>query len=147
MTFLSPVAFRAAKIPTTLTADVSVAFNDTRILEDIMPPANYWSWQRSFSKQQKACQQQQMTFLLTIAFRATKIQLALGLDIFVDRSFQSYQDPNNFKSFCRFQSYQNLERRSASCQLTGLTKKLFRDIKILSTVEIDSLVDHSFQSY
>ena len=35
LTFLSPVAFRAAKILTTLTADVSVAFNDTRILKTL----------------------------------------------------------------------------------------------------------------
>ena len=35
---------------------------------------------------------------VTIAFRATRIVSTVGLDISVDRSFQSYQNSDNFKS-------------------------------------------------
>ena len=98
MTFLLTVAFRATKIPTTLTADVPVAVKATKNLEHHMPPVNYRSWQGSFLELPKSYQQWEMKFLLAIAFKATKIQLAVGLDIPVTSSFQSYQNLNNSKS-------------------------------------------------
>ena len=86
MTFLSTVAFRATKIPTTLTADAPVAIRATKNLEDHMPPVNCRSWQGRFSELPKSYQQWEITFLLTIAFRATKIPPAVGLDIPVTSS-------------------------------------------------------------
>ena len=51
---------------------------------------------------------------LTLAFRATRIP-TVGVDIPVNGSFQSYQNPKNFKSWCScsFQSYisRNLGQR------------------------------------
>ena len=90
LTFLSTVAYRATKIPTTLRVDVPVAIRATKNLEGTMLPVNYRSWQRSFSelpilstvgvdipvdysfKSYKSCQQWELTFLSTVAFRATK---------------------------------------------------------------------------
>ena len=72
LTFLLTVAFRATKFPTTLTVEVPVAFRATKNLEDIMPPANYESWQQSFSELTKFSQQSKMTFLLTITFELPK---------------------------------------------------------------------------
>ena len=43
LTFLSTVAFRATKIPTTLRVDVLAAIRATKNLEDIMLPINYWN--------------------------------------------------------------------------------------------------------
>ena len=60
-------------------------------LKDAMLPINYWSWKRSFSKLPKSCQCWELTFLLTAAFRATKILSTVAINILVDRSFQSYQ--------------------------------------------------------
>ena len=73
----------------------------------------------------------------------------MRVDISVDRSFQSYQNPDNFKSWrsCSFQSYQKSGRLYASCQISELTKKLFRANKILSTVGVDISANRSFQSY
>ena len=63
LTFLTPVAFRATKIPTTLRADVPVAFRATKNLKDTMPPVNYRSWQRSFQNYLKL---KTLCFLLTV---------------------------------------------------------------------------------
>ena len=81
LTFLSTVAFRATKIPTTLKADVPVAFRATKNLEDTMLPVNYRSWQRSFLELPKSCHQWELTFLSTVAFIATKILTTLRADI------------------------------------------------------------------
>ena len=43
LTFLSTVAFRATKIPTTLRVDVPVVIRTTKSLEDTMLPINYRS--------------------------------------------------------------------------------------------------------
>ena len=67
------VAFRATKIPTNLRVDVPVAIRAAKNLENTMLPVNYRSWQRSFLKLLKTCQQWQLTFLSTVAFWATKI--------------------------------------------------------------------------
>ena len=86
-----------------------------------MLPVNYRSRQHSFSKLPKSCQQWESTFLSTVAFRATKnledtmlpsnigvdnvafratrILSTVGVGIPVDRSFQSYQNPDNFKGW------------------------------------------------
>ena len=48
-----------------------------------------------------------LIFLSISAFRATKILSTVGLDIPIDRRFQSYQNPVDFKSWnpCSFQNY------------------------------------------
>ena len=60
---------------------------------------------------------------VTIAFRATKILTTVGVNIPVDRSFQSYQNTINFKNwyFYSFQSYLTRGRHYALRQLQGLT--------------------------
>ena len=118
-----PVAFRAKKIPTTLRADVPVAFRATKNMEDTMLPVSYRNWQRSFSELPNSCQQWELILLSTAAFRATKILSTVGVDIPLDRSFQSYQNPDNFKSWhsCNFQSYQKPGRRYGALQLSELT--------------------------
>ena len=78
-TFLSTVAFRATKIPTTLRVDVPVAIRATKNLEDTMLPSNIR--------------------VDNVAFRATRILSTVGVGIPVDRSFQSYQNPDNFKGW------------------------------------------------
>ena len=89
--FLPTVAFRATKIPTTLTADVPVVFRATKDLLHAMLPFNYWSCQRWFSELPKFSR----CCLCTIAFRATKILSTVGFDIPADYSFQTYQNPAN----------------------------------------------------
>ena len=132
LTFLSTITFGATKIlsflltvaiRTTLRVDVPVSIRATKNLEDTMLPINYRSWKRSFSELPKSCQHWELTFLLTAAFRATKILSAVGVNIPLDRSFQSYQNPDNFKSWrsCSFQSYQKSRRHYASRQLSELT--------------------------
>ena len=76
------------------------------------------------------CQQWELTFLSTVAFGATKILSAVGVDIPVDRSVQSYQNLVNFNSWhsCSFQSYLTPGRRYASHQLSKLTTVAFRAI-------------------
>ena len=104
-----------------------------------MFPTNYRSLQRSFSELPKSCQQLELTFLSTMVFRVAKILSTVGVDISVDRSFQSYQNSDNFKSWrsCSFQSYQ---------KLTFLSTVAFRTTKILSTVGADIPVDRSFHN-
>ena len=75
------VACRATKIPTTLRDDVLVAIRVTKNLEDTMLSVSYRSWQRSFSKIPKPCQQWELTFLSTVVFRATKILRTLRVDV------------------------------------------------------------------
>ena len=99
LTFLSTVAFRAIKIPTTLRAEVPVAIRSTKNLEDIILPVNYRSWRRNSSeppilstvgvdilidysfKSYKYCQQWELTFLSTVAFRAIKFSTTLRADV------------------------------------------------------------------
>ena len=71
---------RATKIPTTLKVDVPVAIRDAKNLEDTLLPVKYRNWQRSFWKLPKFCEQRELTFLLTVAFRATKIWTTLRAD-------------------------------------------------------------------
>ena len=56
---------------------------------------SYWSWERNFSEPSNSCQQWELTFLSTVAFRATEFLSTMGVDIPVDCSFQSYQNPVN----------------------------------------------------
>ena len=60
--------------------------------------------------------------LCNVAFRETRIPSVVGVDISVDRSFQSYQNPDNFKSWraCSFQSYQKSGRHYTFRQLSEL---------------------------
>ena len=90
----------------------------------------------------------QLSELTTVAFRATKILPAIGVNIPADCSFQSCQNTVNFKSWnsFSFQSYLTPGRRYASLQLSELTSVTFRANKNLSTVGADILVDCSFQS-
>ena len=83
------------------------------------------------------------------SFPSYKVMSTVGVDILVNRGFQSYQTLENFKSwsFCSFKSYQKPERHYASRQLSELTTLLFRAIKILSTVRFDIPIDCKFQSY
>ena len=50
----------------------------------------------------------------------------VGVDIFVDCSLQTYQNPDNFKSWrsCSYQSYQKSGRHYASHQLSELTNNV-----------------------
>ena len=66
-------------IPTTLRADVPVAI-------------------RATTKTWKALRFPSTIGVGNAAFRATKSLSTVGVDIPVDHSFQSYQNPNNFKS-------------------------------------------------
>ena len=168
MTLLLTVPLRAIKIPTTLKVDVPVAFRTTKNLEDTVLSVNYWSWQRSFSELPKSCQQWELTFLSTVAFRTTKILSTVGVDILFDRSFQSYKNTDNFKSWhsCSFQSYQKPGRHYASRQLSELKRSFSelpnscqqwelafpltvasRAIKFMPTVRVDIPADRSFQNY
>ena len=99
LTFLPTVAFRATKIQRILRADVPLDIRAIKNLEDIMLPVNYRSWQRSFLelpilstvgvdipvyysfKSYKYCQQWEMTFLSTVAFRTTKMPTTLRADV------------------------------------------------------------------
>ena len=123
LTFLPTVAFRATKIQRILRADVPLAIRAIKNLEDIMLPVNYRSWQRSFSelpilstvgvdipvyysfKSYKYCQQWEMTFLSTVAFRTTKIPTTLRADVPVAiRAIKNLEDimlPVNFRSWRR----------------------------------------------
>ena len=114
-----------------------------------MLPINYWSWQLSFLELPKSCQQWELTFLSTMVFRATKILSIVRVDSSVNRSFQNYQNPDNFKGWrsCSFHSYQKPGRHYASRQLSDLTTQFFRATKILSTVGVDIPADRSFHSY
>ena len=103
---------------------------------------------QSYLKPGRHYASRKLTKLTTVAIRATKILPQWEL-IPISRSFQSYQDPNNFKSrhSCSFQSYLTLGRRHASRQLLELTILASRATKILSTVGVDIPADRSFQSY
>ena len=94
------------------------------------------SSQSSFWELPNSCQQRELTFLSTAGFRGTKILLTMGVDIPVDRSFQNYQSPNNFKSWrsCNFQSYQRPGWRYVSRQLLELTTVVFRATKKFKTL-------------
>ena len=123
LSFLTTVAYRGTKITTTLRVHIPVAITATKNLEDTMLPVNYRSWQCSFSELPKSCWKWELTFLSTITFGATKFFSAVGGDIPVDRSFQSYHNFDNFKNWCScsYQSYQKLRRHYASRQLSELT--------------------------
>ena len=65
-----------------------------------------------------------------------------------NRSFQSYQNPDNFKSWhsCSYQSYQKPGTPCFSSTI-GVVNVAFRATKILSAVGVDIPVDCTFQSY
>ena len=68
---------------------------------DPMLPINYQSSQSSFQSHLKPGRRyasRQLSELTTVAFRATKILSTVRVDIAVDRSFQSYQNPVNSES-------------------------------------------------
>ena len=83
-------SFQNYQIPTTIRADAPAAILATKTLENTALPFNYRSWQHSFSelailstvgvdipvdysfKSYQSCQQWDLKFLSTIAFRATK---------------------------------------------------------------------------
>ena len=81
LTFLSTVVFRATKILATLRIYVPVAIRAAKKVKDTMFPVNYRSWQRNFWSYQNSLFLWELTFLLTIAFRATKIPTALRADV------------------------------------------------------------------
>ena len=86
-----PVALKGLRV------DAPVAMRATKILEDTMLPINYRR-QRSIPGLPKSYQQCELTFLLTIIFRATKILSTARADISANRTFQGYQNLDNFKS-------------------------------------------------
>ena len=100
----------------------SCSFQSYQHLEDTMLYVNYNSCKRSFSELPKSYQQWELKFLSTIAFRATKVLLTIGVEISVNRSFQSCQSPVNFKSLhsCNSENYLTPGRRYASRQLSEL---------------------------
>ena len=79
--FLSTVAYRATKIPTTLRVNLPVAIRATKNLNKSMLPVNYRSLQRSFEELPKSYKQWELTFLSNEAFRATKIPITLRADV------------------------------------------------------------------
>ena len=142
MTFLSTVAFGAAKIPTTLRSDVSVAFRATENLEETMLPVNYLSWQRSFSELPKSCQQWELTFLCTVAFGATKIPATLRADVPVAfRATENLEEtmlPVIYLSWQR--SFSELPKSCQQWELTFLCTVAFRTTNISTTFRADVLV-------
>ena len=99
-TFQLTVAFRSTKILTTVEIDIpgdhsfqryqnpdnfkswwSVTLRATKSLEDTMLPVNSLSWQGSFPELLKSCQRWELTFFLTVAFKATKISASLRVNI------------------------------------------------------------------
>ena len=83
-----------------------------------------------------------MTFLLPLAFRATKILSTVGVDVPTNRGFHSYHWHS-----CSFQRYLTPGRHYASRQPLDLRNVAFGAIKSLSTVVVDNPVDRNFQSY
>ena len=143
LTFLSTVAFWATKIPTTLRADVPVAIRATKNLEDTILPVYYRSWQRSFSKLPKPCQQWELIFLSTAIFRATKIPTTLRVDapvaIRATKNLEETMVPVNYQS--NYHSWQrSFSKQPKSCQqweLTFLSTVAFRATKIRTTLRAD----------
>ena len=89
-----------------------------------------------------------MTFLSTLAFRATKILSTVGVHISVTCSFKSYQNYVNSGSWhcCRL-SLSEPPKSFQQRELVFLSTVAFRGIKIKSTVRVDISVDFSFKSY
>ena len=90
-----------------------------------------------------------LPFSVTVAFRATRILSTVEVDILVDCSLQSCQNPDNSKSrcSCSYHKYEKSRRHYASRQLWELTMQLFGATKILSKVGVDIPVDYSLRSY
>ena len=142
LTFLSTVAFRAAKTPPTLRVDVPVAIAATKNLEYTMLPVNYWSWQRSFSKLPKTCQQWELTFLLTVDFRATKIPTTFRDDfpeaIAATKNLEGTMFPLNYRSWQS--SFSELPKTCQQWELTFLSTVAFWATKLLTTFRVEFLV-------
>ena len=134
---------------TTLRADILA----DRSFQSYQNPDIFKSWRscsfQSYQKPGRHYATRQLSELRTQLFGSTKILSAVGIDIPVDRSFHSYQNPDNFKIWrsWSFQSYLTHGQHYAFRQLSELTTKLFGSIKILSTVGVDIPVDRSFNSY
>ena len=130
--FLSTVAFRATKILPIFKSWYSCSF------QSYLTPENRYAsrW---------------LLELTARAFRAIKILSIVRIDISLDHSFWSYQNPVNFKSWhsCSFQSCITPGKRYPSRQLSELTMvselpKTWKTLCFLSTVEAGN---RSFQSY
>ena len=78
---------------------------------------------RSFQSYRNPVNSGSWHFLSTIAFWVTKFLSTVGVDISVDRSFQGYQNSDNFKSrrSCSFQSYLTPGRHYDFRQLSEMT--------------------------
>ena len=78
------------------------SFLCSRSFQSYQNPDNFKSWHscsyQSYQKPKRHCFASTIA-VDNVAFRATKIPSTVGVDIRVDRSFQSYQDPDNFKSW------------------------------------------------
>ena len=118
----------------------------------------------------ESCQQRELTFLLTVAFRATKnleptvlpvnyrrwqhrlselpILSTVGVDISVDHSFHSYQIPTTLRAdvLVAIRATKNLEGTMLPVNYRSWQHS-FLKLPILSTVGIDIPVDYSFKSY
>ena len=105
---LKTVDFTATKILSILGVDFPVY----RSIQNYQNPVNFKSWHsrsfQSYLTPESGYASRQLLELTTIAFRAIKILSTVGVDIPVSFSFQSYQNPVNFKSWhsLSFQSYQ-----------------------------------------
>ena len=137
--FLSTVVFRATKVPTTLRAEVSGAYRAKLNLEDTMLTFNYQIWKRSFLKLPKSCQKRELTFLSTVAFRATKIPKILRADVFV--AFRAKINLENTILTFSYQtwkcSFLELPKSCQKRELTFLSTVAFRAIKFPTTLRAD----------
>ena len=105
--------------------------------------ANFLTLQPQISELPEFCPQWELTFLSTLAFRATKScqQWELTfLSIIALRTLRA-DVPEAFRG------RQKPGRHYASRQLSKWTTQLFGATKILSTVRVDIPVGRSFQSY
>ena len=103
-----------------------------------MIPVNCRSRQQYLSELPKSFQQQELTFLLTLAFTATKILSTVGVDIY---RLQLLDLPTAWKTLCFPSTIEvenvafraTLKRKTLCfCQLTQLTTIASRATKILS---------------
>ena len=172
MTFPLTVAFRATKIVTTLRVDVPVAIRATKILATVgvdipvdrsfqsyQNPNNFKSWLSLFHhlwvhhtvNHIIPCHMWVHHTVRNVGPPHLGFSFLVSPPFFFlcNRSFQSYHDPINFKSWhsCSYQSYQKPGRHYTSHQLSELTKQFFGATKNLSTVGVDIPIDRIFLSY
>ena len=126
--FLSILTFRTTKILSNLRAGIPVASELCNTWKMLCFPSTVgvvnYSFQ-SYLKPGRCYTSYQLLDLASVASRATKILSTVGVDIYVDLSFQGYQNPIKLKSWhtCSFRAP---GRCYASHQLSELSTVVFR---------------------